>query len=126
MSNGTTLAIALGLGGGALAWHLSRDKRALSPGEPVVNPPATAAAPVGAAPRSFGEPPRVAGPCVLKLDAGGLTIDGARSDVSVAVARCKANGRAELALASDAPAAIHAQLTSALFAAGVPFTMKVV
>ena len=129
MSNGTALAIALGLGGGALAWHLTRDKAAPSRTEPTGNPsrsvlPPTTAAPTGAS--SPGGPPRVAAPCALKLDANGLTVDGAGSDVPTAVARCKANGRAELAIASNAPAAIHAHLTSALFAAGVPFTMKVV
>lgn len=115
MSTGTALAIALGLGGGALTWYLQRDDRVASSPRPVA--PSSG---------SSGEPPRIAAPCTLKLDASGLTIDGARTDVPSAVARCKANGKAELALSSDAPAAIHAQLTSALFAAGVPFTMKVV
>jgi hypothetical protein len=114
MSSDTTIAIAVGLGGGALLWHLTRDKR----------PPH--AAPAAAPSTRSTEPPRTAGPCSLKLDAAGLTVDGTKTDVAAAVERCKANGSAALVLANDAPAAVHVQLASALTAAGVPFTLKVV
>lgn len=111
MSNGNTIALALGLGGGALIWHVTRDRVQLRPA-----PGATT---------TLGGPPRAAAPCSLRLDAAGLTVDGTRAEVAAAVERCKANGRADVALASDAPAAIHVQLVTALSAAGVPFTLKV-
>lgn len=101
-NNGNLIALALGLGGGALAWHLARDTKKKPSG-----------------------PPRTAAPCALKLDAAGLTVDGGRADVPGAVTRCKATGRADLVVASDAPAGALAQLTGALQGAGVTFTQKV-
>lgn len=102
-SNGNLFALALGLGGGALAWHLTRDPKKKKPA---------------------GQP-RTDAPCALKLDAAGLTVDGTRADVPGAVTRCKASGRADLVVASDAPAGALAQLTGALQGAGVTFTQKV-
>lgn len=107
-SNGTLLALALGLGGGALAWHFTHDAKMK---------------PTGPAPGASG--PRPAAPCAVRLDAAGLTVDGTHADASTAVARCKVNGRADLVVASDAPAGALAQLTAALQAAGVSFTQKV-
>ena len=105
--NGNLVALALGLGGGALAWHVTRDsKRA----------PAT---------RASG-PPRNGAPCALKLDAEGLTADGAIVDVPGAVARCRPQGRGDLLVTSSAPAATLAQLTAAMQAAGVTLTHRVV
>lgn len=102
MSTGTALAIALGLGAGALTWHLAETRR-----------PAAAPPPPG--------PP--AGPCELALDAAGLALDGERVDLATAVARCRARGAARITLATDAPAAIHVRLVGALAAAGVPWSL---
>jgi hypothetical protein len=107
-STGNLIALALGLGGGALAWHLTRDAE-----------PATASHPGGG-------PPRNAAPCSLKLDAAGLTADGAIVDVPGAVARCRPRGRGDLVVAADAPAAPLAQLIAAMQAAGVTLTRRVV
>jgi len=89
MSNGTTIALAVGLGAGALVWHLTRGNA----------PPRPASSP-----RTSSEPPRNAAPCSVKLDTTGLTVEGAPADVAAAVARCRANGRAEVVLAGDASA----------------------
>jgi len=110
------LALALGVGGGVVAWHLTRKdkKKPGGGGAPATaDPPSTSTA-----------PPRVAGPCSLKLDAAGLTADGDRVDVPSAVARCKPAGKAELALASSAPATIYMELATALQAAAVPLAVK--
>ena len=109
MSNGNAIATALGLTGGALLWYAT--KRA----------PAKASVPT--APSG---PPRSAAPCALKLDAAGLTADGAIVDVPGAVACARTHGRGDLIVASTAPAATLAQLTAAMQAAGVPFTQRVV
>jgi hypothetical protein len=69
-------------------------------------------------------PPRVAGPCSLKLDKTGLTADGERVDVRAAVERCKAAGKVEWALFPDAPSAVVVELSNALAAAKLPVTMK--
>lgn len=106
-STGNLIALALGLGGGALAWHFTRDA------EPATAPPASG-------------PPRNAAPCSLKLDAAGLTADGAIVDVAGAVERCRALGRGDLVVAADAPAAPLAQLIAAMHAAGVTLTRRVV
>ena len=109
MSNHNAIAAALGLTGGALLWYATQ------------RTPAKASAP--SAPSG---PPRAAAPCALKLDAAGLTADGAIVDVPGAVACARGHGRGDLVVASAAPAATLAQLTAAMQAAGVPFTQRVV
>ena len=110
MSNGNAIATALGLTGGALLWYATRP----APAKPI----APAASP--------SSPPRTAAPCALKLDATGLTADGAIVDVPGAVACARTHGRGDLVVASTAPAAMLAQFTAAMRAAGVPFTQRVV
>lgn len=110
MSNHNAIAAALGLTGGALLWYATRRE------------PAKASAP--AVPPSG--PPRSAAPCALRLDAAGLTADGAIVDVPGAVACARTHGRGDLLVASSAPAATLAQLTAAMRAAGLPFTQRVV
>ena len=105
--NGNLFALALGLGGGALAWHATRDSQ---------RTPSTGA----------GGPPRTTAPCVLKLDVSGLTADGVIVDVPGAVARCRPQARGDLLVTSSAPAATLAQLTAAMQAAGVTLTQRVV
>jgi hypothetical protein len=113
MSN-SAITIAIGLGGGALLWHLTRDQKPAS-SAPAAVPDTRASA-----------PPRIDAPCSLKLDSSGITVDGAKVDTATAVERCKANGRAALVVSADAPAAAHAQLATALNAARIPFTVKAV
>jgi hypothetical protein len=110
MSNHHAIAAALGLTGGALLWHFTRPTPARSA--------ATTAPPSG--------PPRSDAPCALKLDAAGLTADGAIVDVPGAVARCQHQRRGDLVVAANAPAATLAQLTAAMQAAGVTLTRRVV
>jgi len=57
--------------------------------------------------------------CFLRLDASGLTANGAPIDLASAVALCRAAGRAELVVADDAPGAAYVDLTAALADAGV-------
>lgn len=110
MSNHNAIAAALGLTGGALLWYATR------------RAPAAANAPAA----SPSGPPRAAAPCALKLDAAGLTADGAIVDVRGAVACAREHGRGDLVVTSSAPAATLAQLTAAMQAAGVPFAQRVV
>src|SRR5262249_45359182 len=58
-------------------------------------------------------------PCMLRLDAKGLTANGAAIDIEAAVTKCQAAGRADLVVADDAPSAAIAELTTALHAAGI-------
>ncbi|MBZ0238500.1 MAG: hypothetical protein K8M05_39670, partial [Deltaproteobacteria bacterium] len=131
MSKATTaaLALALGAGAGAAIYHFTRDDKK-KPGDP---PPASgentapAKALTGAAPTmstTVAAPPRKPGACSLKLDKAGLTLEGEKVDIKLAVARCKVAGKAELAVAPDAPLAVHRELYGALLAAGVPTVVK--
>ena len=131
MSNATTAALALALGAGAgfAVYHLTRDDKKPDDGAPTgsaaADTSATTAPP--AAPTRSGTtatPPRMPGACSLKLDKNALTLEGERVDVATAVARCKVAGRAELAVASDAPLAVNRELYGALLAAGVPTVVK--
>jgi hypothetical protein len=123
MSNSasTALALALGAGGGFLLWYLLRDdegnEEAQGKAPPPPPEPSVARQPIPL-------PAKVPGVCALKLDATGLTADGARVDVSGAVARCKAAGRAELALAKDGPASVYVELAKALADAKVPLSLR--
>lgn len=135
MSNGSSAALALGLGaaGGAALWYLTRDKKKAGEGKPATAsaaaPPtsgASSTAPTSnaSAPKVGAPPPRVPGPCSLKLDKSGLTIDGERVDVATAVERCKVAGKVDWALFPDAPSAVVVELGNALAAAKLPVTMK--
>lgn len=110
MSNGSTaLALALGAGAGLGLWYLLRDDdgKAKDPGEPPT--PAS-----GDAPPASGSTP-----CSLRLDAKGLTADGAAIDVPNAVIACKTAGRADLVLVDNAPTNVYAELAKAFEAAGI-------
>lgn len=128
MSKATTAALALALGAGAgfAIYRFTRDDR-----KPRGTPEADALA---TAPRSStastssrattATPPRKPGPCSLKLDQDALTLEGERVDIPTAVARCQLTGRAELAVAPNAPLAVNRELYAALLAAGVPTVVK--
>lgn len=130
MSNGSSAALALGLGvaAGAAVWFFTRDKTttasasppaldgAAASAPPIV--PSTSAPPVGAS------PPRVPGPCSLKLDGAGLTADGERVDIPTAVARCRVAGKVEWAVMPDAPSAVVIELSKAIAAEKLPVTLR--
>jgi hypothetical protein len=92
MSNTTPLM--LGLAGGLALWHFAPSDR-----------PAL---------RNAGS-----GPCVIQLDASGLSIDGERVDIDEAARRAKLVGRALVTVAPDASASICAALITGLQRAGV-------
>jgi len=141
MRHGTTLALALGLGSGALVWHFTRRGKRSRPSPATASPSApiasAAPAPVSAMPpasasiaaqpiTSTAPPtsPASAGaprpsPCALRLDAWGLRLDGAEVDIPTAVERCKPSGQADLTLEGNASAWLYAQLLAALGTAGV-------
>ena len=123
MSNATTAALTLALGAGAgIAIHyLTRDDAKLDDAKPRERTPA---APPSQTSATTATPPRRAGACSLKLDKETLRHEGEKVDIPTAVARCKAAGRAELAVTLDAPAWINRELYSALVAAGVPVVTK--
>ncbi len=110
----TALALTLGAGAGLGLWALLRDEPAARPtgASPLA---ASTALPAPAA--SSTTPPSP--PCALRLDAQGLTADGAPIGIPAAVARCQAAGRADLVIADDAPSAASAELSVALGAAGI-------
>lgn len=100
--NNTALTVALGAGAGLGLWYLLRDDETADDGG------ASEAAP---APQSA--------PCSLRLDANGLTADGAAIDVPTAVAKCQAAGRADLVIGDDAPSTVSAELSAAFGTAGI-------
>lgn len=105
MSNdNTALALALGAGTGLGLWYLLRAEKHNEQEATASEPGATASAGTT---------------CSLRLDAKGLTSDGAPIDVPGAVAKCNAAGRADLVIADDAPSSASADLTTALGAAGI-------
>lgn len=116
-SGGNSLALALGVGGGLFLSYYLRDRHVPLLGtNEVGTPPGGAHVPEA--------PPRLAGTCSLRLDSKGLTADGQRVDVSGAVARCKAAGKADLVFAKNGPAAVYVQLNQALARAHVPVTVR--
>jgi hypothetical protein len=130
MSNGNSaLPLALGAGGGFLLWYFLRDgkhaAREPTPSVPGANqtPPAPAVA-APAAPDAAGSSPiQIA--CNLRLDAVGLTVDGARVGLAEAVNRCRLAGLADVTVSKDASASAYAELMMALDGAGVPaFTQR--
>lgn len=132
MSNATTAALALALGAGAgfAIYHFTRDDKkrdgrtSTAPdGDATATQPAKAHA-ASASTVTTATPPRKAGPCSVKLDKAGLTVEGEKVDITTAVARCKLAGKAELAVAPDAPLAVNRELYGALLAAGVPTVVK--
>lgn len=130
MSNGSSAALALGLGvaGGAAVWFFTRDKTKTASANPPATDGAAASAPpiapTATAPPVGASPPRVPGPCSLKLDASGLTADGERVDIPSAVARCKVAGKVEWAVMPDAPSAVVIELSKALAAEKLPVTLR--
>ena len=135
MSNGNgVLPLALGAGGGFFLWYFLRDGKhvahAPAPSAPIANQtrPALAIA-ASTAPAVPAPTPAAPSPtptaCVLRLDAAGLTADGARVGVADAVNRCKLAGRADVTVSKDAYASAYAELMMALDRAGVPaFTQR--
>jgi hypothetical protein len=93
MSNTTPLM--LGLAGGLALWHFAPS-----------SPPALRNA--------------NSGPCVIQLDASGLSIDGERVDIDEAARRAKLVGLALVSVAPDASASVYAALMTGLQLAGVP------
>lgn len=134
MSNGSSAALALGLGvaGGAAIWYLTRDSKTPKDDAPkgdapsgIAPTPSTPALPASpSAPAVGAPPPRVAGPCSLKVDKSGLMADGESVTIATAVERCKAAGKVEWIVLPDAPSAIVVELANALSAAKLPVTMK--
>jgi hypothetical protein len=134
-SGNTALAVGFGVGGGLLLWYvLSGHKRGDTPSQAATtsmpnSAPATAAPTPTSKPAATTAPAASAsttsGACALRLDASGLTADGARIDIPGAVARCKVSGRADLIFASDGPAQVYLDLNRALAGAGVAVTVKV-
>ncbi len=129
MSNATTaaLALALGAGAGVAIYPFTRDGK--KPPDRSAPPPGATTAPAGpgtqvASSVTPAAPPRKPGPCSLKLDRSGLTLEGETVDIATAVARCKVAGRAELAVAPDASVTVNRELYSALITAGVATVIK--
>jgi hypothetical protein len=120
----SALALALGAGGGLALWYLLRDNtKNPAPGAAA---PVAAAAPAAPAPSA---PARQAAPaesspvqraCTVRLDASGLTVDGARVGIAEALQRCKLAGLADVTVSKDASAVAYADLMVALGRAGIP------
>ncbi len=116
MSNGNAaLALALGAGAGLGLHYLLRDDDApkgdAGPSAPTATAPTASSA-------------TAATPCALRLDAQGLTADGAPIDIPAAVAKCQAAGRADLVLADDAPSTVYADLAAAFHASGILISQR--
>lgn len=100
---GTGLDGLLGLGSELIDPSGEPEPEAEAPGQP----PADAS----------GAPPP---PCVLYLDASGLTVDGNSVTVEEAVGACQKAGKARLRATGDARAGTYDALIRALDQAGVP------
>jgi len=121
----SALALALGAGGGLALWYLLRDntKNPASESAAPVAPAAPAAPPTPTAPARQAAPAEsspVQRACMVRLDAAGLTVDGARVGIAEALQRCKLAGLAAITVSKDASAAAYADLMIALGRAGVP------
>ncbi len=108
MSNTSTFAV--GLGSGLALWYVTKDLKPPAASVASSNSPSVATPASPPAPRN----------CVVRIDAMGIVVDGARVDVTEAVRRCEAAGRASVTVAPNAPAATYAALMTALGPANVP------
>lgn len=99
----TIATFALGLGGGAAACYLTKNKHPNAPSTSSLVAPK-------AAPRN----------CAVHVERAGITVDGTRVEVGDAVRRCAAVGGAEVTVAPNAPASTCAALVAALDTANVP------
>jgi hypothetical protein len=131
MSNGNSaLPLALGAGSGLLLWYFLRDDKrdARAPASTPSTPRATPRPPVPAAnaptPASPAAPSSAPTACALRLDAAGLTADGARVGVAEAVNHCKPAGRAEVTVSEKASGTVYADLMVALGRAGIAVNVQ--
>lgn len=125
-SKGSALALALGAGGGLALWYLLRDKdtRSPRPARAASAPTASASATTPTMSAAPAEPTPVQVACTLRVDATGLTVDGARVGIAEAVKRCKLAGLADVTVSKEVPAAAYAELMLALGREGVPAFAK--
>ena len=110
----TTSTFALGLGGGAALWYLTKNKHR----RPIAGAPAATSAP--AAIGSIATPARAPRNCAVHVEAAGITVDGTRAELGDAVRRCAAAGGADVTVAPNASASTCAALVAALDSANVP------
>lgn len=109
----TTSTFALGLGGGAALWYLTKNKKArdvISAPAATPAPAATSAAPPARAPRN----------CAIHIEPEGITVDGTRAELGDAVRRCAAAGGADVTVAPNASASTCAAFVTALDNANIP------
>ena len=110
----TTSTFALGLGGGAALWYLTKDKHR----RPTTGAPAATSAPAATA--STAMPARAPRNCAVHIEAAGITVDGTRVELSDAIRRCTAAGGADVTVGPSASASTCAALVAALDNANVP------
>lgn len=108
-----TSTFLLGLGSGAAAWYLTKSKHTSAPTAPAASSSSTT-------PETPTAPATAQRTCVMRVEATGITIDGARVDLAEAVRRAKAAGHATVSVAPNAPASLYAELRVALGVANVP------
>jgi hypothetical protein len=111
----TTSTFALGLGGGAALWYLTKDKQPRT-----TTASAAIAAPAPRSTSSTATPARAPRNCAVHIDSSGITVDGTRAGLGDAVRRCAAAGGAALTVAPNAPASSYAALVAALYRASIP------
>ena len=121
-SKSSALPLAFGAGGGLALWYVLRDKDTRSPrSAPAASvPAASASTTTPSVSAASAEPSPVQVACMLRLDATGLTVDGARVGLAEAVNRCKLAGRADVSVSKEVPAAVYAELMLALGREGIP------
>lgn len=113
MSNTSTFL--LGLGSGLALWKLTRSTEA-----PNTLAAAHASATAATSPAATAPPGSGLRNGLVRIDATGLTLDGAPVGVDDAVSRCHAAGRAAVIASPDASASLYAELMTGLTAARVP------
>src|SRR5688572_19925609 len=120
-SKSSALTLAFGAGGGLALWYLLRDKDVGNPSPAsAASAPTASASPTPVVSAASVDPSSVQIACTLRLDATGLTVDGARVGLAEAVNRCKLAGLADITVSKEVPAAAYAELMLAFGRAGIP------
>jgi hypothetical protein len=118
----TTSTFALGLGGGAALWYLTKNKRVRTMLAAPASTPTTPATATTPATPSISAKPAATTPrnCPVRIEPTGIMVDGARTELSEAVRQCAAAGGASITVDPSASASTYAALVAALDRANVP------
>jgi hypothetical protein len=118
----TTSTFALGLGGGATLWYLTKNKHTRTMLTAPASVPTTTTLGATPATSSISSKPAASTPRnrLVRIVPAGIMVDGTRTDLSDAVRQCAAAGGASITVDPSASASTYAALVAALDRANVP------